>query len=186
MNISSRLLISTLFLMPGAYAGDLCITDIGNTNYTLATCLATANLSRATFVAKAPQSTPFEYLEVTVVTAKSKNDFLLLNGDKDGTAQAAANSLPHADAIEEREPLNAAAARRLDVKGWISKGENIDYFSAKENPGFSLVCGSASREIRSIYVRVSQCTPFYEHDITAFHEILKAVEINIEAQSSGT
>jgi hypothetical protein len=168
--------------MPSAYASELCIKDIGNANYTLATCLTRPNLSRTIFVSKASQPTPFEYLEVTVVTAKSKDDFSSLNGDNDGTAQAAANSLPHADLIKGRKPLNVAAAKLLTVKGWSVKGEDIDYYSPKENPGFSLVCGSASREIRSIYVRVSQCTTFYDQDIAAFHEILKAVEMNVEAQ----
>ena len=179
---SSHLLVLTLLLAPSAYASESCIKDIGNTNYILANCLTKPSLSRSIFVGKALQATPFEHLEVTAVTAKSKDDILSLNGDHDGTAQSAANSLPHVGEIERREPLNAATARRLAVKGWRAEGESIEFHSANESPGFSLVCGSASREIRNIYVRVSQCTPFYDQDITAFHEILKAVEMDIEAR----
>ncbi|EMI6700354.1 hypothetical protein [Pseudomonas aeruginosa] len=182
MKISKYLLVLAILLAPGAYASELCIKDIGNANYILATCLEALGLSRSTFVGKAHQKTSFEYLDVTVVTAKGKHEFLSLNGDKDGTVQAAAKSLPQADAIERREPLNTVAARLLAIKGWSAKGEKIDYYSVKETPGFSLVCGSASRKIRSIYVRVSQCTSFYEEDITAFHEILKTVEKDIEAR----
>lgn len=177
-------LILPLVIAQPAHADESCIRDIGSIDYERSACEIRPSLSISKFTSKKLRKNEksLEMPPISIIISKNLEEIRSITDISGGGAPAPIFFLPYQEEIDERQPLNSSASRRLTTKGWSAKGEVVRYHANESDAGMTLVCGVASRSIRNKYVSVSQCTSFYKKDIETFHKALKAAEREISAR----